>query len=84
MLCITPLQGLESVIRISGTMQPGQALVMFNPRLASGDVGIGLNVRRMREQFLADFATVYSLRPVGDVGSVFRRYPGMWQVRNTS
>ena len=53
---------------------------MFNPRLASGDVGVGLNVRRLRESFLKDFATTYSLRPVGDVGSVFRRYPGLWQV----
>lgn len=53
---------------------------MFNPRLASGDVGVGLNVRRMRESFLRGFATTYSLRPVGDVGSVFRRYPSQWQV----
>lgn len=38
-------------------------------------------MRRMREEFLGGFSTVYSLRPVGDIGSVFRRYPGMWQVR---
>lgn len=47
----------------------------------SGDVGIGLNIRRMRSQFLSTFTTTYSLRPVGDIGSVFRRYPGMWQAR---
>ena len=28
-------------------------LIMWNPRLFSGDVGIGLNVRRLREFFLA-------------------------------
>ena len=53
---------------------------MFNPRLASGDVGVGLAIRRMREQFLGRFTTTYSLRPIADVGSVFRRFPGMWQV----
>lgn len=53
---------------------------MFNPRLASGDVGVGLSIRRMRENFLSRFTTTYSLRPIADVGSVFRRYPGMWQV----
>lgn len=53
---------------------------MFNPRLASGDVGVGLSIRRMRDSFLSLFTTTYSLRPIADVGSVFRRYPGMWQV----
>jgi len=72
--------GLESLMKISCNLQHGQSLVMFNPRLASGDVGVGLNIRRLRETFLKDFVTTYSLRPVGDVGSVFRRYPGLWQV----
>jgi hypothetical protein len=71
---------LDSLMKISRALNPGQALIMFNPRLASGDVGVGLNIRRLRENFLKDFATTYSLRPVGDVGSVFRRYPGLWQV----
>lgn len=53
---------------------------MFNPRLASGDVGVGLSIRRLRESFLNRFTTTYSLRPIADVGSVFRRYPGTWQV----
>lgn len=39
-----------------------------------------LQVRRMRDSFLNRFTTTYSLRPIADVGSVFRRYPGMWQV----
>lgn len=72
--------GLQSVMQIASQLSQGQSLVMFNPRLASGDVGVGLNIRRLRESFLKDFITTYSLRPIGDVGSVFRRYPGMWQV----
>ncbi|KAI7838252.1 hypothetical protein COHA_007941 [Chlorella ohadii] len=73
-------QGADDAIRISGQLAEGQAMVMFNPRLASGDVGVGLSVRRMRDSFLNRFTTTYSLRPIADVGSVFRRYPGMWQV----
>lgn len=72
--------GLDAVIKLSSNLQPGQSLVMFNPRLASGDVGVGLNIRRLRESFLKSFVTTYSLRPIGDVGTVFRRYPGLWQV----
>jgi hypothetical protein len=72
--------GLESLMKLSRALKPGQALVMFNPRLASGDVGVGLNMRRLQESFLKDFTITYSLRPIGDVGSVFRKYPGLWQV----
>ena len=43
-------------------------------------MGIGLNVRRMQTQLLGTFVTCYSLRPVGDVGSVYRRYPDPWKV----
>ncbi|KAF5836451.1 hypothetical protein DUNSADRAFT_5898 [Dunaliella salina] len=61
---------------------PEKPIVLFNQRLASGDVGLGLNVRRMRNFVLKDFAITYSLRPLGfgEVGTVYRRYPGMWQV----
>jgi uncharacterized membrane protein YgcG len=58
----------------------GIPLIMFNPRRVSGDVGIGLNVRRLRDGFLSGFTIAYALRPVGDVGTVFRRYPAPWQV----
>ena len=58
----------------------GIPCVMFNPRLVSGDVGIGLNVRRLRDGFLSTFATAYALRPVGEVGTVYKRWPGKWQV----
>jgi hypothetical protein len=50
------------------------------PPQISGDVGIGLNARRLRDNFLNRFTVTYSLRPVGDIGTVFRRYPGMWKV----
>lgn len=46
----------------------------------SGDVGLGLNARRLRDRLLNQFSVTYSLRPIGDIGSVYRRYPGMWQV----
>ena len=46
----------------------------------AGDVGIGLNVRRMRRQFLGQFIVTYSIRPIGDEGTVFRRYPAEWKV----
>ena len=46
----------------------------------SGDVGLGLNVRRMRNEFLSLFTVTYSLRPLGETASVFRQYPGQWQV----
>lgn len=48
--------------------------------VCSGDAGVGLNVRRLTKRFLSTFTTSYSLRPVGEVGSVFKRYPGQWQV----
>lgn len=71
-------QGLEDAKRITNLAE-GVPVVLFNPRLVSGDVGIGLNVRRMRANFLKTFVVAYSLRPVG-AGSVFRKYPGNWQV----
>lgn len=64
----------------SSAAAAGIPLVMFNPRLVSGEVGIGLNVRRLREDFLGTFTISYALRPVGDAGTVFRRYPAPWQV----
>ncbi|KAF6259315.1 hypothetical protein COO60DRAFT_1024742 [Scenedesmus sp. NREL 46B-D3] len=62
----------------AGVME--RPVVLFNQRMSSGDVGIGLNARRLRENFLKRFNVTYSLRPVGDVGTVFRRYPGLWMV----
>lgn len=71
---------LDRIVKISNELLPTQTLVMFNPRLSSGDVGVGLAMRRLRDNFLRDFMTSYSLRPIGDVGSVFKRFPSQWQV----
>ncbi len=43
-------------------------------------MGLGLNARRIRNNFLKPFTITYSLRPIGDIGTVFRRYPGLWKV----
>lgn len=71
---------LDDIVKISNGLLPTQTLVMFNPRLTSGDVGVGLAMRRLRERFLGEFMTTYSLRPIGDIGSVFKRFPSQWQV----
>ena len=57
----------------------GRPLVLFNPRLASGDVGIGLSVRRLRSEFLASFCMAYALRPF-EGGAVFKQHPDKWKV----
>lgn len=54
-------------------------IIMWNPRLISEDVGVGINVRNLRRYFLSTFTTVYSMRPL-PAGAVFRCYPGMWKV----
>ena len=81
-------QGAEEtmkLVRSAGEQDEKQSreyrpIVLFNPRLSSGDVGLGLNARRMRENFTKNFTVTYSLRPIGDEGSVYRRYPGLWKV----
>ncbi|GMY21548.1 Protein LOW PSII ACCUMULATION 3 like [Fagus crenata] len=52
---------------------------MWNPRLISEDVGVGVNVRKLRRYFLRTFTAVYSMRPLPS-GAVFRCYPGLWKV----
>ncbi len=54
----------------SGSQRP---IVMFNARLASGDAGVGLNTRRLLQDFLGSFAMSYSLQPVGENASIFKR-----------
>jgi hypothetical protein len=71
---------LDKIVAISNRLEPSQTLVMFNPRLSSGDVGVGLAMRRLRDNFLGNFMTTYSLHPIGDIGSVFKRFPSEWQV----
>ena len=55
--------------------------MLFRSRLASGDAGVGLNVRRMRERFLGKMTVTYSLRPLPWCnGSLFKAYPGAWKL----
>uniref|UniRef100_J3MB84 DUF1995 domain-containing protein n=2 Tax=Oryza brachyantha TaxID=4533 RepID=J3MB84_ORYBR len=74
-------QMVESVERIASQLSddPIRPLVMWNPRLVSGDVGVGFNVRNLRRNFLSTFTTVYSMRPL-PTGAIFRQYPGKWKV----
>lgn len=61
--------------------EAGAAVVLVNPRLASGDAGIGLTVRRMRDQFLGAMTVVYHIEPIEWCnGNIFRKYPGMWRL----
>ena len=61
--------------------ESGAAVVLINPRLASGDAGIGLTVRRMRQDFLGRMTVVYCLQPLPWCnGSIFKRYPGLWRL----
>jgi len=73
---------LEKVQRTTGRANElGCPVVLLNPRLASGDAGVGLNVRRMRERFLGKMTVTYSLRPLPWCnGSLFKAYPGAWKL----
>lgn len=73
-------QGADDCVRLNRLVPQHTGLVLFNPRLVSGDVGIGLNVRRLRQQFLGQFVTTYSIRPIDDIGTIYRRYPSLWKV----
>ena len=76
--CADP-QGVDDVISIARKVEGLVPVVLFNPRLASGDVGIGLAIRRLRKDFLSTFPVVYALRPF-EGGAVFKRYPNLWKV----
>eukprot|EP00250_Pteridium_aquilinum_P016017 c22895_g1_i1 orf=167-1099(-) len=71
---ISEVQKIASFLS-EDTENEGRPLIMWNPRLFSGDVGIGLNVRRTRDNFVSTFTVVYSMRPLPE-GAIFRRYPG--------
>ncbi len=79
-VCAPDPQGVEASQRVANAaLDAGAAVVLLNPRLASGDAGIGLNARRLRDRFVGQFTVSYSLRPVAD-GTVFKKYPGMYKV----
>jgi hypothetical protein len=73
---------LEKVQKATGRANElGCPVVLLNPRLVSGDAGVGLNVRRMRENFLGKMTVTYSLRPLPWCnGSVFKAFPGPWKL----
>ncbi|KAI4301794.1 hypothetical protein L6164_035038 [Bauhinia variegata] len=80
-MVVPDYQMLEYVERIASDLSndPPRPLIMWNPRLISEDVGVGVNVRKLRRYFLSTFTTVYSMRPL-PTGAVFRCYPGLWKV----
>ncbi|XP_018843565.2 uncharacterized protein LOC109008070 [Juglans regia] len=80
-MVVPDYQMLGYVERIASDLsdEPPRPLIMWNPRLISEDVGVGVNVRRLRRYFLRTFSTVYSMRPLPS-GAVFRCYPGLWKV----
>ena len=73
------LEAVQQTTKIAN--EDGAAVVLVNPRLASGDAGIGLTVRRMREEFLGRMTVVYCIQPLDWCnGNIFKRYPGMWRL----
>ena len=42
------------------------ALASRSLSACSGDVGVGLNARRLASRFMSTFTTTYSLRPIGE------------------
>ncbi|KAL2325509.1 hypothetical protein Fmac_024567 [Flemingia macrophylla] len=80
-MIVPDYQMLEYVERIASNLSndPPTPLIMWNPRLISEDVGVGVNVRKLRRYFLSTFTTVYFMRPM-PFGAIFRCYPGLWKV----
>lgn len=80
-MVVPDYQMLEYVERIASRLldDPPRPLIMWNPRLISEDVGVGVNVRRLKRYFLRTFSVVYSMKPLSS-GAVFRCYPGLWKV----
>lgn len=76
--CADP-QGVDKVIEMARKTEGTTPLVLFNARLASGEVGVGLSARRLRNEFLSSFVVAYALRPFQG-GTVFRLYNEMWKV----
>lgn len=80
-MVVPDYQMLEYVERIASNLSndPPRPLIMWNPRLISEDVGIGVNVRKLRRYFLSTFTPVYFMRPM-PFGAILRCYPGLWKV----
>ncbi|KAH9616028.1 hypothetical protein KSS87_014846 [Heliosperma pusillum] len=76
---ISSLLSDEPVCIYLGFLSFPRPLIMWNPRLISEEVGVGVNVRQLKRFFLSTFSVVYSMRPLAS-GAVFRCYPGLWKV----
>lgn len=74
------VQGVEKVMEIARAVEGINEYVMFNPRTASGDLGVGM-VARKKNEFFQQLKTVYALQPFPDKsGTVFTKFPDMWKV----
>lgn len=60
------------------TSHPGP-VVLFNPSLEDGAVGIGSVARARRKGFLAQWQVAYALQPFAN-GALRRAYPGDWEL----
>lgn len=80
-MLVPDYQMLEYVQKIASDLSDDspRPLIMWNPRLVSEEVGIGVNARNVKRYFLNSFTTVYSMRPLPN-GAVFRCFPGSWKV----
>ncbi|KAK1360933.1 Tyrosine-sulfated glycopeptide receptor [Heracleum sosnowskyi] len=80
-MLVPDYQMLEYVQKIASDLSDDspRPLIMWNPRLVSEEVGIGVNARNVKRYFLNSFTTVYSMRPL-PYGAVFRCFPGSWKV----
>lgn len=73
------LEAVRKASRIAN--ENGASVVLINPRLASGDAGLGLNFRRMREEFLGKMTVVYCIQPLPWCnGNIFKKFPGLWRL----
>jgi hypothetical protein len=72
---VVEVDQLEKLLALAGD----RPFIMFNPRLESTEIGIGLTARRLRQRFLNTFTTAYYLQPL-EQGALWRCYPQNWQV----
>jgi hypothetical protein len=66
---------LEKLLALAGD----RPFILFNPRLESAEIGIGLTARRLRARFINTFQVIYYLQPL-EQGALWRAYPHQWQL----
>jgi hypothetical protein len=56
-------------------------LILLLPRLEDATtIGIGYAARQLRDRFLKTINTVYYICPLDDATAIYRAYPSLWQV----